>query len=337
MNTIKKWKDYLLESINNLKYNNWILNKIKDEISKKYDIEKFDIFGGILNIKFADIEVNNLFRNDKNIMKRLISKYSSAYNTITIGYVGSGYSIDIMIKDLFNERVKPPKYIFHVSDKSNRKYILKFGLIPKSNVNEYGYYYGYDKPFIFATMKNNNLFMNNDNLDVWVIDTTKINNKWFEDFNYRGKKNHIITQDPIPPTALKIITMQQFDKKFRNKNFYYLFDELVMVNNIHRDDSDDVLVEYTKEDGSNHTYYSDYRDFKDDFIETNNNFDLTPKIILKEKEPKKDNLYNIIYYRGDKKIETLRYNLLGKLAFSLKHTLSKDPRYKNGIIKVEKI
>ena len=74
---------------------------------------------------------------------------------------------------------KPPKYIFHVSDKSNRKYILKFGLIPKSNVNEYGYYYGYDKPFIFATMKNNNLFMNNDNLDVWVIDTTKINNKWF--------------------------------------------------------------------------------------------------------------------------------------------------------------
>ena len=176
MNTIKKWKDYLLESINNLKYNNWILNKIKDEISKKYDIEKFDIFGGILNIKFADIEVNNLFRNDKNIMKRLISKYSSAYNTITIGYVGSGYSIDIMIKDLFNERVKPPKYIFHVSDKSNRKYILKFGLIPKSNVNEYGYYYGYDKPFIFATMKNNNLFMNNDNLDVWVIDTTKINN-----------------------------------------------------------------------------------------------------------------------------------------------------------------
>ena len=122
-----------------------------------------------------------------------------------------------MIKDLYLKRVKPPQFVYHVADKSNYSSIKKNGLIAGANVQEYGHYYGYDKPFVFATINSNRLFLNNDDLDVWIIDTTLIDNKWYEDFNYEGKKNHIITDKDIPASALKRISMQMFDKKYRNK------------------------------------------------------------------------------------------------------------------------
>lgn len=40
--------------------------------------------------------------------------------------------------------------------------------------------------------------------DVWEIDTTKINNKWFLDLNLYKSEVHICTPEKIPPQALTL-------------------------------------------------------------------------------------------------------------------------------------
>ena len=120
-----------------------------------------------------------------------------------------------------------------------------------------------------------------------------------------------------------------------NNEFYLLFDELVSIDKIYRW-GDEVRVDYTKADGSHHSYIGDERDFKEDFIETSDRFDYLPKI---EKLPVKntEKKYNLVFYIGSKKIETLERNLNPKLAFALKDKYSKEPKYRIGVIKAEVI
>ena len=126
------------------------------------------------------------------------------------------YAVEIHLKDLFMKRIKPPRYVYHKTSKEVRDSILKNGLIPSKNEGEYGRF-SYDKPFVFASIKADKLFSHRyhydpKDYDIWIIDTTKIDNIWFVDFNFPNDNNHIITETPVPVSALKRVTESFFKK-----------------------------------------------------------------------------------------------------------------------------
>jgi len=104
--------------------------------------------------------------------------------------------------------VKPNKYVYHTSNPIFRDNISKEGLIPKGKSDNWLSDTKIDGEVIFAT--------NSDNSDDWVswdydddiykIDTSKLNNKWYSDTNYGfDNKKYIITFEKIPLDSIKII------------------------------------------------------------------------------------------------------------------------------------
>ena len=112
--------------------------------------------------------------------------------------------IDLVYKDIYKDRVKPRRFIYHTSNQLNRESILENGLIPKPHSessmwkNDMSLEY---PPAVFATNDDSTWWDG----DIWQIDTTKIKNTWFLDLNIQSKYR-IMTFEPIPPTALKLIT-----------------------------------------------------------------------------------------------------------------------------------
>lgn len=133
-----------------------------------------------------------------------------------------------------------------------------------------------------------------------------------------------------------ILTLNEYNT---SSNFYILFNELVYVDNISRF-GDEIKVDYTKEDGTRETYIGDDTDFKEDFIESNDSFVVKskkiPKVNIQKDIVKKKLKYNVVFYIGTKNIETIKKGIENKnLAYALKNTLNKDPKYKMGRIEVE--
>lgn len=129
----------------------------------------------------------------------------------------------------------------------------------------------------------------------------------------------------------------------KNSNYYILFDDVVHVDNISRW-GDEIKVEYTKEDGTQHTYIGDDKDFREDFLETTKTFNFKEPVkaaiihtSIPKSQIKEEDKYNIVFYIGKTKMENIRTNINSKLAYALKNTYNKDPKYKLGRIEVEKI
>lgn len=115
------------------------------------------------------------------------------------------------------KEITPPRYVYHISDKSNRNKILQQGLKPMVG-DSYKDWTKTDKsvPAIFAT-KGNEIEditggLNDFQGDIWKIDTTS--NKWFVDkhfeiFNKWGLSNpHIVTFQPISKNNLRLVYKQ---------------------------------------------------------------------------------------------------------------------------------
>lgn len=214
---MKHIKPFILnEDVKNVLQSKYILNKYADVISEKYPIERKLSENDIITIEFIETKDKNNFLNNINFRKRLSSIFNFSDKTIFVkehSDYGNYYSIDIYIKDLYLTRVRTPRYVYHVSDKSSRNSILKNGLIPSTS-GEYGEC-SYDKPFVFASMNGNKLFSVGSDRDIWQIDTTLINAKWFIDFNFPKHNNHIITESPIPPTALTKISVKSIKNNIK--------------------------------------------------------------------------------------------------------------------------
>lgn len=118
-----------------------------------------------------------------------------------------------------SEKVNPPQYIYHISEKQNRNGIFQNGL--KASVGDS--YKGWTKtdksiPAIFATIGKdlNDITggLENFQSDIWRIDTTKSDNDWFVDKHFEkfkdfGMKNpHIVTFSSIPRNAIDLIDKQ---------------------------------------------------------------------------------------------------------------------------------
>lgn len=114
-------------------------------------------------------------------------------------------------KDENNEHLQeiiPNQYVYHTSNPIFRKDIAKYGLIPKGKSEAWLSNTPINGKVIFATDSDNkeNWFDSTYDDDIYKINTSNLNNKWFLDPNFTwGDYNHIITFDSIPIENIKLI------------------------------------------------------------------------------------------------------------------------------------
>lgn len=115
----------------------------------------------------------------------------------------------IRLFENFNDNlieIKPNKFIYHISNPYFRDKISKEGLIPKSKSETWLSDTKIDDSVIFASNSNDidKWFIPLYDDDIYRIDTTNLNNKWFRDPN-SDNDNWIITFDKILPEYIELI------------------------------------------------------------------------------------------------------------------------------------
>lgn len=206
-------RDFLNEQQTNTDNVKYCMKFVFDEIefikpqkrsdSKKKGYNQMKVF-----FSKTDKETNNRLKQKLNELKGVLLE-----NGIMISFFINYSDVEIYFKQI-NVKVEPTRYVYHSTSVDNRDGILKNGLIPKSSDDSkewvYGIHLSYPKA-IFATMVNLetgiiNPWKNDDNVDIWRIDTKKINNEWFVDLNYVDEKDnrHIMTFQPISSKSLVI-------------------------------------------------------------------------------------------------------------------------------------
>lgn len=206
---------YMRNMINNIqsKSKNKITNKqLKKDVSnnRSFKFEFNDIIDHIIFEKILKQYQNNLSRNGilisymkyDSIISDLVPDTLDIINTRKSGNV----NFTIHIKDLYTERVKPPRYIFHYSKEKNRDSILKNGLKTKS-FNE-GNWEGSNPDLYYPSA----IFALTDTTVVWesdkyVIDTKGLSNKWWKDLNFFNKSKKspaIMTFSDIPVEHIRL-------------------------------------------------------------------------------------------------------------------------------------
>lgn len=102
--------------------------------------------------------------------------------------------------------VKPNRYLYHTSNPIFRDKIAKEGLIPKGKSEAWLSNTKIDGEVIFVVNSNkeNYRFDSTYDDDIYIIDTTKLDNKWYNDPNFNDSL-HLITFDKIPLDSIELI------------------------------------------------------------------------------------------------------------------------------------
>lgn len=133
------------------------------------------------------------------------------------------------------------KYVYHLSSPIFRDEIYKNGLITKGKSETWLSDTEIDGNVIFATNSNNkkDWFDSTYDDDIYQINTTKLNNKWFLDPNFTWEKSpkHIITFENIPLNSIKLIYQGSGSD---------LLDESINIENPQSDEYNDILVDDEK-------------------------------------------------------------------------------------------
>lgn len=121
----------------------------------------------------------------------------------------------VYVKDVMSNRKTPPHYLYHATRFKHHESIMKSGLNIYNNVNYKDTPELNNPGAIFASSQQDfwlNHMYENDTLALYKIDTTKIKNIWFADYNLiqreEGKYSYL-TYDPIPSSALTLLTDEQ--------------------------------------------------------------------------------------------------------------------------------
>lgn len=100
----------------------------------------------------------------------------------------------------------------------------------------------------------------------------------------------------------------------------------------------EVRVVYMTSDGKQHGYVADsVSEFENDFEKTESSFEKTKVKRIRKPKDDKPKFCNVVYYHGNRKVETIHYNIPQKMAYGLKNKLKNDPRYRLGKLAVEDI
>jgi hypothetical protein len=144
---------------------------------------------------------------------------------------------------------------------------------------------------------------------------------------------------------MSIKKFNSFNESISSDSFYNLFGKLVYIDNVDMF-GDQYEVSYTNDKGIKDTYISDREDLKNDFKSTSDTFEMKSKPKRKslggtlnyadfKPKTKLVNRYNIVYFVGKKRIETIRYDLDKKTANGLRKYFSNDDKYQLGDVKLE--
>lgn len=123
------------------------------------------------------------------------------------------YKYNDYVNEFINEQIsnnlrpiKANRFVYHKSNPIFRSEIHKYGLIPKGKSESWLSDTPINEKVIFATNSENenDWFDSTYNDDIYQIDTSNLNNKWFKDPNFHDS-NHIITFENIPLESIKLI------------------------------------------------------------------------------------------------------------------------------------
>lgn len=103
--------------------------------------------------------------------------------------------------------VIPNKYVYHTSNPIFRDKISKEGLTPKSKGETWLSNTNIDGEVIFAVNSDDkeDWWDSTYDDDIYKIDTTNLNNKWYNDPNFDLEDKRIITFEKIPLNSIKLI------------------------------------------------------------------------------------------------------------------------------------
>lgn len=121
--------------------------------------------------------------------------------------------------------IKPNRIVYHISEPKNRESISINGLEPRVG-DSYSSWSGGKTaiPAIFATngkIEDVTGGLPNFTSDIWMIDTSKLNNQWFEDKHFSKLKEmgynnpHIVTFNKIPKHSMKLVHRGTLNQDFR--------------------------------------------------------------------------------------------------------------------------
>lgn len=174
------------------------------------------------------LEVKHVAEDSYEIFERELKKYISLfdrngtlmnYSKHKQGNVKMGSDLDITpvdgftvtfimsFKDKTTQRIVPSRFIYHFSKPENRSSIEKVGLEPRgwgdgsnwTHVPHLKY-----EPAVFAVNTENGVW-GYKGWDKWRIDTQGLPNKWWQDLNFKDRKDLVMTFDPIPASHLRRI------------------------------------------------------------------------------------------------------------------------------------
>lgn len=103
--------------------------------------------------------------------------------------------------------VKANKFVYHSSNPMFRDKIAKEGLIPQGKSDAWLSDTKIDGEVIFAVNSDDkkDWWDSTYDDDMYQIDTTGLKNKWYNDPNFDVEDKRMITFDPIPAKAIKMI------------------------------------------------------------------------------------------------------------------------------------
>lgn len=136
-----------------------------------------------------------------------------------------------------------------------------------------------------------------------------------------------------------MLHLKQFNENSLNSDILLFHDKPVMVVNVEHLTSSEVSISYMHEDGTIGHFCGEIDDF-DEVFKPGDDIKFKRKKKRAARKPRKPQLdpnktYNLVYYVGNKKVETLKWNLPISLARGLKKQYSSFPQYKSGEIKLE--
>jgi hypothetical protein len=111
---------------------------------------------------------------------------------------------------------EPTSPLYHTSTYKNREGIKRKGLIPSVGIYTKNYTkeknLGFElPPMVFACQEERGIFRMYGG-DLWEIDLNKVDVKWYHDpihYNDHSKSKWYMTLDPIPPSALRLISSDE--------------------------------------------------------------------------------------------------------------------------------